>query len=103
MEQMIDAMSHAEQIGIIHRDIKPANILFKEGKIKIADWGFSRLLGDGETTSSFIGSPAYMAPEVLKGDEYTIKADVWSLGAVLYETLTGRCPWRSSSVNSLYN
>lgn len=103
MEQMIDAMSHAEQIGIIHRDIKPANILFKEGKIKIADWGFSRLLGDGETTCSFIGSPAYMAPEVLKGEEYTIKADVWSLGVVLYETLTGRCPWRSSSVNSLYN
>jgi serine/threonine protein kinase len=46
--------------------LKPANILFKKGKIKIADWGFSRLLAHGETTSSFIGSPAYMAPEVLK-------------------------------------
>lgn len=59
---MVDALALAEKVGIIHRDIKPANILFKDGKIKIADWGFSRLLGQGETTCSFIGSPAYMAP-----------------------------------------
>ena len=71
---MIDALAHAEKNGVIHRDIKPANILFKNNRIKLADWGFSRLLEDGETTNSFIGSPAYMAPEVLKGEEYTIKA-----------------------------
>jgi serine/threonine protein kinase len=59
---MLEGLSHAEKNGIIHRDIKPANILLKEGKIKIADWGFSRLLDYGETTCSFIGSPAYMAP-----------------------------------------
>ena len=55
-------MCEAEMRGIIHRDIKPANILFKNEKVKIADWGFSRLLKEGQTTCSFIGSPAYMAP-----------------------------------------
>ena len=100
---MLDAMCLAEKRGIIHRDIKPANILFKNGRVKIADWGFSRLLEEGETTCSFIGSPAYMAPEILKGEKYTIKADIWSLGVVLFETLTGVCPWRSSSVNTLFS
>ena len=94
-------MCHAEKKGIIHRDIKPANILFKQGTLKIADWGFSRLLAQGETTCSFIGSPAYMAPEILKGKDYSLKADVWSLGVVLYETLTGLCPWNSKSIHSL--
>jgi serine/threonine protein kinase len=60
--QIFDAMRAAEQKSIIHRDIKPANILFKDGKVKIADWGFSRFLENGETTCSFLGSPAYMAP-----------------------------------------
>ena len=60
--QIVEALLVAEQKGIIHRDIKPANILFRNGKIKIADWGFSRFLTPGETTCSFIGSPAYMAP-----------------------------------------
>jgi serine/threonine-protein kinase ULK/ATG1 len=99
--QMVDALLEAEEKGIIHRDLKPANILFKEKKLKIADWGFSRLLQNGETTSSFIGSPAYMAPEILRGEEYTLKADVWSLGVAIYETLTGSCPWKSNNISSL--
>ena len=61
-EQVLEGMCEAERRGVIHRDLKPANILFKKGKVKVADWGFSRLLEDGETTCSFIGSPAYMAP-----------------------------------------
>lgn len=103
LEQMVSAMVEAEKRGFLHRDIKPANILFKNGNIKIADWGFSRLLEAGQTACSFIGSPAYMAPEILKGEDYTSKADVWSLGVLLYETLTGVCPWRSTSVNTLYS
>lgn len=99
--QLIEALLQAEQRGIIHRDIKPANILFKDGKVKLADWGFSRLLQSGETTCSFIGSPAYMAPQLLKGEEYTQKADIWSLGVVLFETLTGTCPWKSNSIAAL--
>lgn len=64
--QIVDAFGEAEKMHILHRDIKPANILFKEGRVKIADWGFSRVLEKGDTTESFIGSPAYMAPEILK-------------------------------------
>jgi serine/threonine protein kinase len=101
--QIIEVLCIAETKNIIHRDIKPANILFKDGKIKVADWGFSRLLEFGETTCSFIGSPAYMAPEVLKGEEYSLKADVWSLGVVAYECLFGVCPWSSKSIGALTN
>jgi serine/threonine protein kinase len=101
--QIIEALCRAEAKNIMHRDIKPANILFKDGKIKVADWGFSRLLEFGETTCSFIGSPAYMAPEVLKGEEYSLKADVWSLGIVAYECLFGVCPWSSKSIAALSN
>lgn len=101
--QIIDAMLEAENKFIIHRDLKPANILFKDGKVKIADWGFSRLLENGQTTCSFLGSPAYMAPQALKGEDYTQKADIWSLGVVLYESLTGVFPWKSSNIGSLAN
>lgn len=65
---MVEALEEAESRSIIHRDIKPANILFQGQRLKVADWGFSRLLKNGETTCSFIGSPAYMAPEILKGE-----------------------------------
>lgn len=99
--EIIDAFVLAEKMNVLHRDVKPPNILFKKGRIKIADWGFSRILNQGQTTDSFIGSPAYMAPEVLKSEEYTSKADVWSLGVVLYETLYGSCPWTGKNIESL--
>lgn len=86
----------------MHRDIKPENIFFSNGKVKLGDFGFCKGLEAGEyMAKTMLGSPIYMAPEVLKGERYTIKADIWSLGVVLYEMLFGVCPYRSNSIAML--
>jgi serine/threonine-protein kinase ULK/ATG1 len=86
----------------MHRDIKPENIFFSYGKVKLGDFGFCKGLKDGEyMAKTMLGSPIYMAPEVLKGERYTIKADIWSLGVVLFEMLFGVCPFRSNSIAML--
>lgn len=78
----------------MHRDIKPENIFFSNGKVKLGDFGFCKGLKPGENmTKTMLGSPIYMAPEVLRGENYSMKADIWSLGVVLYEMLFGVCPY----------
>ena len=90
------------RFNVIHRDIKPENILFSNGKVKLGDFGFCKGFEAGEyMAKTMLGSPIYMAPEVLKGEKYTIKADIWSLGVVLYEMLFGVCPYRSNSIAML--
>lgn len=84
--------AHIERL--IHRDVKPANILMKrDGSPKIADFGLARLLGDDEFALSRVGSPAYMAPEVILGEPYGLEADLHSLGCVMYEVWTGERPF----------
>ncbi len=88
----------------MHRDLKPSNILvFDQNTYKIADFGFCKPFEDRNTdlTSTMLGSPIYMAPEVLRGYCYDTKADIWSLGAVLYELLVGRCPFEEKSIAKL--
>ncbi len=82
--------------------MKPSNILFHEGVIKIADFGFCKTLHNAqEMTATMVGSPIYMAPEVLKGSTYNTKADIWSLGVVLFEMLFGFCPYEDQSIARL--
>lgn len=79
---------------ILHRDIKPNNIFFKSDHLKLADFGFcKRLRGGDDFTQTSLGSPLYMAPEVLNKEVYGSKADIWSCGIVLYEMLYGYCPY----------
>ena len=86
----------------MHRDLKPGNILLNNGIIKIADFGFCKTLNSSDDmVQTMLGSPIYMAPEVLKGETYTMKADIWSLGVVLYEMLVGECPFQSNSIAKL--
>jgi len=90
------------QMKILHRDLKPSNILFHNKKIKIADFGFCKpLAGAFDSAETMVGSPIYMAPEILKGQPYNLKADLYSLGVVLYEMLYGVCPYEDSTIPGL--
>ena len=87
--------------NIMHRDFKLANILKHNGTVKIADFGFSKLLGKEGITGTMLGSPLNMAPEVLDGAMYNNKADIWSIGTVFYELLFGRPPFLASNMIEL--
>jgi serine/threonine-protein kinase len=101
---LADAMESAHCLGIVHRDLKPANVLLTAaGEPKISDFGLVKRLADdaGQTQSgSIVGSPGYMAPEQAEGRSRDVGplADVYGLGAILYHLLTGRPPFRASSV-----
>lgn len=93
-KQLIDAFRTLIKHNILHRDLKPTNILLHNGVIKLADFGFCKSLkNETDMTATMLGSPIYMAPEVLKGEDYSFKADIWSLGVVLYEMFFGFCPF----------
>lgn len=91
--QVADALAYAHAQGVVHRDVKPANVLLgPKGRTKLADFGIARLIGDTvrhTRTGHAIGTAAYLAPEQVRGDEITPAADVYSLGLVLLEALTG--------------
>ena len=93
------ALSYAHEHGIIHRDIKPANILVDgEGQVRVADFGIARAATDtGATTGGMIGSAQYASPEQVMGEEVGPRSDLYSLGVVLYEALTGVRPFDGPS------
>eukprot|EP01130_Rhizamoeba_saxonica_P016853 TRINITY_DN7871_c0_g1_i2.p1 TRINITY_DN7871_c0_g1~~TRINITY_DN7871_c0_g1_i2.p1 ORF type:complete len:472 (-),score=70.17 TRINITY_DN7871_c0_g1_i2:52-1467(-) len=89
---------------IIHRDLKPENILVTDINpisIKICDFTFAKQLKNGDLTHTYCGSPLYMAPEILKIEEYNGKADLWSVGIILYRLLFNTFPWKALSGISL--
>ena len=100
--QLLEAFKELNKNNIMHRDLKPDNIFFNEGKVKLGDFGFCKML-EVNMAQTMLGSPIYMAPEVLKEEIYTLKADIWSLGVVLFEMLFGYCPFESSSISNLIN
>jgi serine/threonine protein kinase len=93
--QACAGLEHAHAAGLVHRDVKPANLLLREdGTVKIADFGIARAAEASRVTAAgaILGTAAYLAPEQAAGGEVTPAADVYALGAVLYESLTGRPP-----------
>ena len=91
--QICDALAHAHARGIVHRDVKPSNLMLDDyGSVRLADFGIARLLGGTRITGTHqaIGTMAYIAPEQLEGGEVGPPTDVYSLGLVLIECLTGR-------------
>lgn len=90
--------------NIVHRDLKPANLLLHKNRIKIADFGFSKLVDhamDSQQILSQVGSPLYMSPQILRGDSYSSKTDVWSLGIIWFQMLYGQTPWKGKSAFTL--
>jgi serine/threonine protein kinase len=109
MEQVIEiafkcslALDFANRHGVIHRDIKPANILRgAEGEIKISDFGAAQMESGDETIMQGIGSPAYMSPEQVAEQALNLQTDIYSLGVVMYQLLTGKLPFYASNKASL--
>ncbi|KAL4002740.1 Protein kinase domain family protein [Acanthocheilonema viteae] len=98
--------------GIVHRDLKPQNLLLcNPGQrpnppatdliVKLADFGFARFLGDGHMAATLCGSPMYMAPEVIMSLQYCAKADLWSVGTIIFQCLTGKAPFQAQTPQAL--
>jgi calcium-dependent protein kinase len=103
--KVLQAISYCHSAGISHRDLKPENILFEtadqDAEIKLIDFGLSRKYDSKEKMHTILGTPYYVAPEVLKGD-YDEKCDVWSIGALAYIMLSGDPPFNGNSNNEIF-
>jgi len=100
IDHILSALEHAHRAGVVHRDVKPANVMVTdEGGIKIMDFGIARVLGAEQKTvdGRLMGTPAYMPPEQVLGEEVDGRADLYSVGVLLYRLLSGTLPFKADS------
>ncbi len=104
VRQICEAVQHAHDQGILHRDLKPSNVLIDKDQARISDFGLAKVAAEGgdavlTQSGAMVGTPSYMSPEQALGDSkrVTCSSDVYSIGAILYEVLTGRAPFRAAT------
>ena len=93
-----EGLKFAHKQKIIHRDLKPQNILLKDGVPKISDWGLSRIISESTTTTATSFTPHYAAPEQINSRVKDERTDIWQLGVILYELVTGILPFQGDSM-----
>src|SRR5487761_1988251 len=102
--QVALGLSYAHEYDIIHRDVKPSNIMvIRDGQVKITDFGIARMASSAVRTQTgmVLGSPKYMSPEQVLGKDLDQRSDIFSLGVMLYEMLTGHAPFSGDNVNAI--
>ncbi len=100
-EQILAGLLHAHERGIVHRDLKPSNVIVSINGIKIVDFGIAKILSSGQSltlTGVPMGSPIYMSPEQARGEEPDERSDIYSLGCLMYEVLSGKPPLKGATV-----
>ncbi len=103
-KQILEGLKEAHELGVIHRDLKPSNIMIdKMGRARIMDFGIARSMQTKGITESgvMIGTPEYMSPEQIEGKEIDERSDIYSLGIILYEMITGRVPFKGETALSV--
>ena len=103
--RVADALDYVHFNALLHRDVKPANVMVsRDGEVKLMDFGIAKGEADSSLTRAgmLVGSPSYMAPEVLGGEQAGPASDVWALGVSLYELLTGEKPFRGKDADQLF-
>ncbi|KAH6767032.1 phosphoenolpyruvate carboxylase-related kinase 2 [Perilla frutescens var. hirtella] len=102
IKELMLAVRYCHEMGVVHRDIKPENILLgTSGQMKLADFGLAVRILDGQSLTGVVGSPAYVAPEVLVGN-YSEKVDIWSAGVLLHALLVGVLPFQGDSLDTMF-
>ena len=97
---------HSRVPPVIHRDIKPENILLdkegREGRVKLADFGWSNFFNSERTRMTYCGTVEYLAPEMINQQGHTTKLDIWNLGVLMFELLTGQAPFQASTQSAIF-
>lgn len=94
LKEILDAFEYAHSKGIVHQDIKPSNIIIQEdGHIKIMDFGIARIVSEAKQNGNVMGTPEYMSPEQIYGQPVDVRSDIYSLGVLIHNMLTGKAPY----------